>query len=177
MATVRIPVSYLSPNKPSIPVTISNGSKQITINMLIDTGWEQNQIESKYARLLGYTPADILSKSSNQNTYEATVKIGSLKPIETILNISTANTGLNVFGALWMRQYDSFVITRSSVTVTDSTIGGTMEGLLELTRDWNKYLHGIVGGPQLAATTATKKQALFAASNRSNSSAYWRNRM
>lgn len=172
MATAKIPVIYQIANRPQIPVTITNGDKKVTVNMLIDTGWEQNQLESKYARLLGYTAADILAKDSSQNTYEATVKIGNLKPIETILNIATTG-GLNVFGALWMRQYDSFIITRSSVTVTDSTTGGTMEGVLELTRDWNKYRHGIVGGPMLAAT---KKQALFAAM-RSNSGAYWRNRM
>ena len=51
-----------------------------------------------------------------------------------------------------------------------------MKGLAEITKDWHKYVHAIVGGPMLAATTA-KKQALFAASNRSNSGAYWRNRM
>ena len=175
MVTTKIPIIYPIANRPHIPVTITNGDKKVTVNMLIDTGWEQNQLESKYTRLLGYTATDIRLKGTSQNTYEAEVKIGSLKPIETLLNIATTG-GLNVFGALWMRQYDSFVITRSSVTATDSTTGGTMEGVLELTKDWSKYLHGVVGGPQLAATTA-KKQALFAASNRSNSGAYWRNRM
>ena len=91
-----------------------------------------------------------------------------------MLNIATTG-GLNVFGALWMRQFNNFIITRSNVTATDSTgDGGTLIGVNKLMSEWQKYIHGIVGGPQLAAV---KKQALFAAANRSNSSAYWRNRM
>lgn len=174
MSTVKIPITISADGHPTIPVTISNGNKKVTVNMIVDTGWEQNHLESKYSRLLGYTAADILVKEPNQNKYRATVQIGSLKPLTTLLNIATGTVNLNVFGALWMRQFDSFIITKSSVTATDSTTGGnTMKGVAELTKDWYKYVHAIVGGPMLAAT---KKQALFAA-GRSNSGAYWRNRM
>ena len=131
--------------------------------MIVDTGWQENQLESKYARLLGYTDTDIRIKATGKNWYEGEVKIGSLKPLETFVVISSAaGPALNVFGALWMRQFDSFVITKASVTATDSTTGGnTMEGLTRIMADWNKYIHAIVGGPMLAAQ---KKQALFAAS-------------
>jgi hypothetical protein len=180
MATAKIPVSYPYPNKPSIPVTIINpkNKKSVTVNMLTDTGWEMNQLQSQYARMLGFTDTDILVKKGSQNEYAAQVKIGNLRPIETRLNIATGQGGLNVFGVLWMRQYDSFVITRASVTATDSTTGGdTLLGYVAARRDWNKYIHAEFPGPRLAPTTPTvKKQALFAAS-RSNSSAYWRNRI
>ena len=179
MATAKIPIVYPIANRPHLPVTISNGDKKVTVNMLLDTGWEDNRLESKYGRLLGYTDTDILIKASDKNAYRATVKIGDMKPLDTILYISAPTAvAPNVFGALWMRQFDQFVITRGSVTATDSTTGSnTFGGLLQVQKDWNKYRHGIVGGPMLAATTNTaKKQALFAAS-RSNSSAYWRNRM
>lgn len=175
MATEKIPIKIIG-GFPQIPVTISNGNKKVTVNMIVDTGWDGNRLENRYARLLGYTDADIKLKSPDKNLYLATVQIGNLKPlIDTHLYISTPTASApNVFGALWMRQFDSFIITKASVTATDSTTGGnTQKGLLQITKDWNKYLHGIVGGPMLAAT---KKQALFAAS-RSNSAAYWRNRM
>lgn len=173
MATVKIPVTIIG-GHPTIPVTISNGDKKVTVDMIVDTGWQENNLDGKYARLLGYTATDIRIKATGKNWYEAQVKIGSLKPLETFVVISTG-PGLNVLGAMWMRQFDSFVITRSSVTITDSTTGGnTMEGLTKIMADWNKYIHAVVGGPMLAATN--KKQALFAAS-RSNAGAYWRNRM
>ena len=148
-----------------IPVTITNpkSKKSVTINMIVDTGWEMNQVTSQYAAALGYNSAtDAVLKKPNENMYIAQVKIGkSLKPIQTMLNIAITG-GLNVFGALWMRQFNNFIITKGSVTATDSTgDGGTLVGVNKLMANWQQYIHGIVGGPMLAATN--KKQALFAA--------------
>jgi hypothetical protein len=179
MATVRIPISYPMPDKPTIPVTISPfnaPNKKITINLLVDTGWQENRIDLKYGQQLGLDASNAIAKESGQTKHLSRMTIGSLKPILTWLNVGTSNTGYNVFGALPMRQYDSFIITRESATITDSTTGGgTEQGLIAARNDWNKYLHGIVGGPTLAAQRA-QKQALFAQS-RSNSGAYWRNRI
>ena len=127
MATVKIPITVVN-GKPLIPVTITHGDKKVTLNMIVDTGWQDNHLEAKYARLLGYTSADILAKLPNENKYQATVKVGGLKPIETFLNIANPTSGvmLNVFGALWMRQYDNFIITRSGVTATDMVLLGVV---------------------------------------------------
>ena len=172
MATIKIPVSIVD-SRPTIPVTITNPEtkKKITLSMTLDTGWEMDNIDLKHGNTLGYNPANAIAKGPNFNMYLTEMTIGSLKPITTYLNVGFANANNNIFGLLPMRQYDNFIITKNTATITDSTTGGgTQEGLVKIMKDYNKYIH-TSGVPVLA-----KKQALFAAS-RSNAGAYWRNRM
>lgn len=153
--------------------------------MVVDTGWDVDRIDLKYGTQLGFGANNAIggaaatTKNKEYTMHLARMKIGTLQPILTYLQVSTANTGYNVFGNLPMRQFGSFIITRASVTATDSTTGGgTAAGLLAATKDFLKYT--FVGGvPALANTaTAAAKQALYVIANsRSNSQANWRNRI
>ena len=166
MSTARIPVTYPEdPDRPTIPVRITNpaNKKSITLQLLLDTGWDANRIDEKYGSQLGFSTSSTLAKASDYNIYLGLITIGNLKPITTYINVSIGNPGYNVFGALPMRQFDRFIISRSHVTATDSSTGaGTPDGLINAVKDWFKYTY--VGGvPRLAS--ATEKQAAFAYAN------------
>ena len=72
MATEKIPIT-ISQLHPMIPVTITNpkSKKSVTINMIIDTGWDMNQVTPQYAAALGYNAATdaVLKKPNEKNVH------------------------------------------------------------------------------------------------------------
>lgn len=163
MVTIRIPITYPSADRPSIPVKITNPEtkKSITISMLLDTGWDMDRVDARHGQTLGYIPTNAPIKGPDYNAHFAQMNIGTLKPITTLLCVSTGNPGLNVFGNLPMRQYDRFAITSSSATITDSTTGGgTEQGLLAAMKDFTKYTY--VGGVPRLTRSVPQQQSAYA---------------
>ena len=164
MTTITLPVKIVG-GHPTIPVKVTNPktNKSITIPMTLDTGWDVDRIDLKYGNTLGFNPRDSINASTSSpnrqyDTYFGRMTIGTLKPIETLVQISTANVDYNVFGALPMRQFDKFIITRNSAIISDSTTGGgSITGLAAVMKDFGKYV--FTGGVPVLAPA--QKQAAY----------------
>jgi gag-polyprotein putative aspartyl protease len=162
LATITVPVKIIG-GGPTIPVKVTNPktNKSLTIPMKLDTGWDTDRIDLKYGNTLGFNPAEALSSNNQYKLYLGTMTIGTLKPITTYIAVSNSNIDTNIFGALPMRQFDKFIISKAGATISDSTTGGgTPQGLVSIMKDFNKYSF-TSGYPVLAGA----KQAAFALAN------------